>query len=180
MCIRDRHISLRLLRNAIYLGAFLRCSSPKHGIPSKLLKAHSGSDRGYSSMQSMLHTVKYLDIYTKFRIFNQIYSIWLAALVNEYRKHKNTYIHWQNWTLEFVFFKGHNHIFSTRFDSWGTLNGLSCVRFDKLLNIPFWPFFGEKRLRNAPIQMALRSNRRLICLCSRPLMRLPQELSRLD
>ena len=41
-------------------GAFLRCSSPKHGIPSKLLKAHSGSARGYSSMKSMLHTVNYL------------------------------------------------------------------------------------------------------------------------
>ena len=112
--------------------------------------------------------------WTKFRIFNETYSIWLTALVNEYCKHQNIYIHWQNWTLESVFFKGNNHMFSTRFDSWGTENGLSFVRFDKLLNIPFRPFFGEKRLRNAPIQMALRSNRRLICLHSRLSMRLPQ------
>ena len=82
-------------------------------------------------------------IYTKFRIFNQTYSIWLTALINEYCKHQNIYIHRQIWTLEFVFFKGHNHMFSTRFDSWGTENGLSCVRFDKLLNIPFWPFLAR-------------------------------------
>ena len=41
-------------------------------------------------------------------------------------------MHWKNWTLQFVFFTGHNHMFSTR------IKGLLCG-INNLLKIPvFW------------------------------------------
>jgi len=38
-------------------------------------------------------------------------------------------VHWQNWTLEFVFFTGHNHMFSTKIKD-------SLCGFNNLLKIP--------------------------------------------